>query len=123
MAKLSNLRPTLKSLAPRIAYTQNPEAAEQRTSAPAPWESWKKTYRWQQLRASILLRDQYQCQWPGCGRIHSDTSQLVADHRQPHRGDKKLFWDPTNLQTLCASPCHNKHKQRMEASMPKGVWY
>jgi hypothetical protein len=25
-----------------------------------------------------------------------------------------LFWDEANLWTLCASPCHSKHKQRLE---------
>ncbi|MGR4929047.1 hypothetical protein ACIPUD_19960 [Bradyrhizobium sp. CAR08] len=26
----------------------------------------------------------------------------------------KLFWDRSNWQALCASPCHNRHKQRDE---------
>lgn len=31
----------------------------------------------------------------------------VVDHVRPHRGDRRLFWDRTNWQALCA-PCHNK---------------
>ena len=31
----------------------------------------------------------------------------VADHIRPHRGDWKLFCDPANLQSLCAS-CHSR---------------
>lgn len=31
-----------------------------------------------------------------------------VDHIVPHRGDRQLFWDQTNWQTLC-KPCHS-HK-------------
>nr|WP_083514602.1 HNH endonuclease [Bradyrhizobium manausense] len=41
-------------------------------------------------------------------------SANVVDHRIPHRGNMKLFWDRSNWQSLCASPCHNRHKQRDE---------
>ena len=37
----------------------------------------------------------------------------LVDHRTPHRGDMRLFWDRTNWQALC-TPCHNRHKQRQE---------
>lgn len=37
----------------------------------------------------------------------------VVDHKTPHRGDKKLFWDKTNWQPLC-TPCHSGRKQREE---------
>nr|WP_241213812.1 HNH endonuclease [Sphingomonas koreensis] len=53
------------------------------------------------------------CQWPGCGRLHSDTSLLVADHRTPHRGVAALFWSEDNLWTLC-SHCHASLKQSEE---------
>lgn len=57
-----------------------------------------------------------------CGRTHGNTSKLVADHKQPHRGNSRLFWDRDNLQTLCADPCHNTVKQREEQATPPGVW-
>jgi len=38
----------------------------------------------------------------------------VVDHRIPHRGDKTLFWDKTNWQSLC-TPHHSGDKQREEA--------
>ncbi len=31
----------------------------------------------------------------------------VVDHIKPHKGDKKLFWDSSNWQPLCAS-CHSR---------------
>lgn len=37
----------------------------------------------------------------------------VVDHKTPHRGDKKLFWDKTNWQPLCTS-CHSSRKQSQE---------
>ena len=78
-----------------------------------PWRKWYKTARWQKLRWSILVRDLFTCQWLGCGLVEADTSQLVADHRDPHRGDERLFWEPRNLWTLC-KPCHDSRKQRVE---------
>ncbi|RYD27979.1 MAG: HNH endonuclease [Lysobacteraceae bacterium] len=79
----------------------------------SPWRKLYKTARWRALRMSILARDLFTCQWPGCGFSTADTSKLVADHREPHRGDEELFWSPANLWCLCA-PCHNSRKQRQE---------
>lgn len=47
-----------------------------------------------------------------CGELKADTSQLVCDHIEPHRGDEAKFWAGP-FQTLCA-PCHNGTKQRIE---------
>lgn len=89
-----------------------------------PWKAWYKTARWQALRLSIFHRDLFKCQWPGCGRIEGNTSKLVCDHIIPHRGDERLFWDETNLQTLC-KPCHDRLKQSAEQSSRHqlGVWH
>jgi len=45
----------------------------------------------------------------GCGRVAD-----CVDHKVPHRGDMKLFWDRKNWQPLASSPCHASRKQRME---------
>lgn len=39
----------------------------------------------------------------------------VVDHKQPHKGAHKLFWDPKNHQPMCKQ-CHDRHKQRLEKS-------
>lgn len=39
----------------------------------------------------------------------------VCDHVVPHHGDPKLFWDSTNLQSLCAG-CHDAGKRQVERS-------
>lgn len=75
------------------------------------YKAWYKTARWQRLRWSILVRDSFTCSM--CGRLEGNTSQLVADHKRPHRGDETLFWDAENLTVLC-KPCHDSDKQRIE---------
>ncbi|WP_091910557.1 HNH endonuclease signature motif containing protein [Chitinasiproducens palmae] len=39
----------------------------------------------------------------------------VLDHRVPHRGDQRLFWDRSNWQPLCARH-HSGEKQRTESA-------
>jgi len=65
-------------------------------------ESWYKTARWRRLRLEIFKRDDYTCKC-GCGLIEGDTSQLVADHKIPHRGDERLFWDEDTICRRCVS--------------------
>lgn len=88
----------------------------------APWRGWYKTARWRALRSTTLLRDLYTCQ--KCGRLEGNTSLLVCDHKQPHRGSPALFWDQGNLWTLCQS-CHASTKQAEEQDslQTRGVWY
>lgn len=63
-------------------------------SDPTPY----RTPQWRALRAAILWRD------PICRACRMKPSSHV-DHIKAHRGDQDLFWDPGNLQGLCAS-CH-----------------
>ncbi|TXI87775.1 MAG: HNH endonuclease [Cupriavidus sp.] len=112
MAKLSSLPPLLTPLAPTIDYLEHkPRSAEGRRLIFSPWRKWYSTARWRALRLTIFRRDDFTCQM--CGRLDGNTSRLIADHREPHRGDAALFWSPSNLQTLC-KPCHDGPKQRME---------
>lgn len=49
-----------------------------------------------------------------CGEDGKLTPATVCDHVEPHRDDwDRLLRGP--FQSLC-SRCHNKHKQRIEAS-------
>jgi len=72
---------------------------------------WYHSARWKKLRMDVLVRDLFTCQ--ECGKIEVDTSQLVADHIEAHRGDERLFWNEANLRCLCAS-CHNSTKQKLD---------
>jgi 5-methylcytosine-specific restriction protein A len=109
MGRLSNLSPMVGGLSPRLARQAD---AQGHSQAVEPWRAWYKLARWRKLRWSILTRDLFTCQC-GCGHLESDTSQLVADHIRPHRGNEALFWDPANLQTL-AKRCHDRAKQAAE---------
>lgn len=61
-----------------------------------------------------FIRDDWTCRMEGCGlNLAHRQSDLHCDHIVPHRGDPQKFFDPDNLQTLCAS-CHNSIKQKME---------
>ena len=78
-----------------------------------PWRNWYKLARWKRLRIATFVRDLFTCQMPGCGHVEGNTALLVCDHKIPHRGDERLFWDPLNVQTLC-KPCHDSRKQAAE---------
>ncbi len=110
MVKLRSLKPTLSTLRPLVGRVEGRRAFDRERDRQA-WRGWYKTAQWQKLRWSVLTRDLFTCQM--CGRIEADTSQLVADHREPHRGCERLFWLLSNLWTLC-KPCHDGAKQRME---------
>lgn len=114
MARLTTVKPRLATLrASRLARVWGDRVAFDRERDRQGWRRWYKTARWQRLRWAVLVRDAFTCQWPGCGRLVADTSQLVADHRVPHRGDEALFWREANLWTLCQG-CHSSAKQREE---------
>ena len=112
MGRLKTMPARLGGLPPKLTSLPiDPASVERDRTAFNPLRPLYRTARWAKLRWSILLRDQFTCQM--CGRLEPDTSKLVADHVHPHRNDLDLFWNG-ELQTLCASPCHSKHKQRME---------
>lgn len=72
-------------------------------------------YKWQTAREDFLRKHPL-CQCPDCdeGRKRVRASSVV-DHKIPHRGDLKLFWDRKNWQAL-AKQCHDSWKQRLEKS-------
>lgn len=61
--------------------------------------------KWDKARAGYLSAH------PDCHRCPNPAT--VVDHKIPHDGNMKLFWDHNNWQPLCA-PCHNSWKQSQE---------
>lgn len=113
MARLKLLRDGVHRLPSIVGYLQGGAAVHDKTRAKVnPLRKLYGTARWQRLRWDVLVRDEFTCK--RCGVTLTDTSQLVADHIRPHRGDEALFWDKGNLQCLCAG-CHNSAKQAEEA--------
>jgi 5-methylcytosine-specific restriction protein A len=73
-----------------------------------------RTPQWKALRAYQLVTNPLCAMCLPQGRV---TLATVADHIKPHRGDRKLFFNPNNLQSLCdESPfrCHSSAKQSEE---------
>ena len=73
------------------------------------WRSWYGR-PWRRLRDAHLAKAPLCAFCEAIGRV---TAATVADHKVPHKGDKTLFLDPNNLQSLC-KPCHDRHKQAQE---------
>lgn len=114
VGKLKGLGSPIKTVRPRISTLEvdHDTSRKQRHK----WRAWYGTARWQRLRWSILERALFTC--VRCGRCFGDTSQLVADHIEQHKGDPGKFWDEANLQCMCKG-CHDRDKQREERA---GGW-
>ena len=77
---------------------------------------WYRSKRWQRLRASHLKREPM-CMCPEHKGKYIEAN--VVDHITPHRGNPRLFWNPTNLQSL-STHCHNSWKQSEERADLRG---
>src|SRR5688572_5778208 len=76
----------------------------------AAWQHLYKTARWQRLR-DYQLSLQPLCEF--CLITEDVTAANVVDHKRKHDGDLELFYDPSNLQSLCKHH-HDSAKQMME---------
>jgi 5-methylcytosine-specific restriction protein A len=66
------------------------------------------TAEWERESKAFLALPQNRLCACGCGRLAN-----MVDHRIPHRGDQKLFWDRANWQPMNGI-CHSRNKQRHE---------
>ena len=110
MGRLKQLTPRVGSLSSRVTSIGSGPDRLKRRDQMVPWRKWYKTAEWQQLRRECLAAALFTC--ARC-RVIGKSRDLVADHIKPHRGERDLFFDPGNLQCLCAT-CHNRDKQREE---------
>jgi 5-methylcytosine-specific restriction protein A len=73
--------------------------------------------KWYGLKAWIYAREIQLAKQPLCERCKATgriTPATVVNHRQPHKGNWKLFIDPTNHESVCA-PHHDGLIQKEEA--------
>ena len=120
MTKLNSLQPSIGRLSSVVALaTRQDQTRDRQRYSASPWRRWYGLKRWKDLRWSVLTDAMFQC--VRCGRVDGNTSNLVADHKIPHRGREVMFWDVNNLQCLCKE-CHDSVKQREEQSEIIGVW-
>lgn len=66
-------------------------------------------YKWQKMSKRFLAMH------PLC--VECNRLATLVDHRVPHKGNEKLFWDMSNWQPMCTS-CHN----RKTATEDMGSW-
>jgi 5-methylcytosine-specific restriction enzyme A len=83
----------------RVKEQQRPNRAVRR---------WYYRDRWKRERERVLVASAYTC--ASCGVI---TPSLEIDHIVKHEGNPELFWNPNNLQPLCAD-CHHRKTGRGE---------
>ncbi|TWI29726.1 HNH endonuclease [Paracoccus sulfuroxidans] len=107
MARLKQLTPRVGALQQRMPQPHGQSRVRDQVYA---WRKWYKLQRWRDLRWQVLVDAMFTC--ARCQRVGAGPD-LVADHKEPHRGDADLFWDRRNLQCLC-KPCHDGEKQREE---------
>jgi len=94
-----------------VPVAQDERERSRQRDRDTPWRKLYKTARWQRLRWKIIEQALFTCAM--CGKLENNTSQLVADHIIPHKGNEFLFWDKNNLQCLCRH-CHDGAKKRLE---------
>lgn len=74
-----------------------------------PWRKWYFTKAWRLRRQRQLARVAY-CE--PCLRAGRTRKATIANHKVPHRGDRKLFFEGL-LESACKS-CHDGAIQREE---------
>lgn len=126
MARLKSLKPRVGALPSRLGYAPNGETERSRErDASQPWRAWYKTARWQKLKEQAHIRDLYTCQRTGVlviGKYPAPNSP-VANHKIPHRGDPKLFWDIDNIETVSKAFHDSDIQKEEQASLhTRGVW-
>jgi len=111
-----------------LSFRQDgPTRAERERARKASWDARRGTAhqrgydsKWQKARRGYLAKH------PLCVRCLDEdrvVPSTVVDHVQPHRGDKGLFWDSGNWQSLCGS-CHDAKtagEDRQALYMPAGL--
>lgn len=80
------------------------------------YSNWYADRRWRRRRDDQLRREPL-CAF--CQKQGFIRAADIADHIEPHRGDRQKFWNG-KLQSLCA-PCHSSTKQAMENGNGKQI--
>lgn len=81
-------------------------------------QSYRSLYwtpEWRSLRKRRLAAEP-NCRM--CARLSRTTAADIVDHVKPHRGQRALFFDFANTQSLCHTH-HSSTKQRHERGRPQ----
>lgn len=126
MARLSSLPPRIGAVPTKLGTPpRQVDEPQGRYRANAPWRAWYSTAEWQALRLRVFVRDAYTCQRTGelCTGKHPAPNSPVANHKRPHRGNRELFFDETNIETVTKA-VHDStiQAEEQESLRHKGVW-
>jgi 5-methylcytosine-specific restriction endonuclease McrA len=110
-------RPKLATLGQRVGLADLSIAGSVQARTDASWRGSTKssrergyTWKWEKARKRFLQAHPLCCYCEREGRV---TAATVVDHKIPHRGDMKIFWDESGWQALCVAH-HSGAKQREE---------
>lgn len=119
MAKLTTLKPGLSILPNRLAPSHANEAERSRyRDATQAWRAWYRSEQWRRLRWHVLVRDQFTCQWPGCGKLEGNTRLLIGHHkRREYKLTREAFFNEANVICVCRD-CHDGPIQKAEQTLP-----
>ena len=84
-------------------------SSDARSPEAAAYRALYWTPEWRALKKAQLAAHPWCCQ----AGHDKPVAATVANHKVRHRGDRRLFFDPTNLESVC-KPCHDGPIQREE---------
>lgn len=90
-------------------HTEQRRADDAKRRKLQPWRRWYFTKRWKERRRLQLERVPW-CE--PCKRLGKSRIATIANHKIPHRGDEKLFFEG-ELESACKN-CHDQAIQREE---------
>jgi|SRR6185312_11842192 len=74
------------------------------------WKEQLLTREWNNKRTEILLRDNFKCQHPGCGK----QFEGIEVHHIEYCGDWKAWEYPNDWLTSLCGQHHNAHHKNLE---------
>lgn len=74
------------------------------------WYKWYSSSRWLKMRAKHLAANPI-CVM--CAQSNLKTLATVCDHKVSPKGNEAMFFDESNVQSLCVDH-HNSSKQQVE---------
>lgn len=115
-------RPCNKPGCPELTHDRYcPEHAKERLYDNRRGSAADRGYdaRWRKYR-EIYLKLHPLCACDDCKKKGLPLPADVVDHIRPHRGSKKLFWDPKNHQAM-NSRCHSRKTAREDGGFGNKV--
>ena len=112
-ARLETLKPKLQMLDTRRVPTM--AAGSWRTEGMTSTQRGYG-YKWQKAREGFLRSHPLCVMCEEQGRV---TIATVVNHKIPHQGDQKLFWDRNNWESLCKRH-HDSDAQKQDNTFRAG---